>query len=452
MPRILVVDDEDSLRSLLRTNLEEHGYEVIEASNGAEALDKVALDTPDLVLLDSMMPQVDGYEVLSQIRSVNKFKALPVIMLTAKTSEADRVKAFTAGANDFVPKPFYLGELLARIRSVLTNARRLQQLVQMSTEDPITGLSNWRYLESRLRHTFPARQTPIYGLLLELTGIERALKRHGIRVANEIMGSAGDIVAHWAKNLGHAQGFYLGMSQILVLATGEKSDIYDKGAELQNEIHQVCHFTPGAEGIVVHLAFVESEEGETAESFLSRLEGALRESRVDEPADEGSGRGGAGLEPREDLELAAAPGLGSRLAEPSGQEAQAPQRVSRFDRQAPVGPPPQAPSGAGYAPPPAAPAQQPTAASAAPRAPAPQAPVEVPTAMKGSQWEQVASMEADVSAVGPPPDAEELFSQTVAAQQQESDEAATQRRRRSQRLSMRMLSREFSGLRDLSKE
>ncbi len=452
MPRILVVDDEDSLRALLRTNLEEHGYEVIEASNGAEALDKVALDTPDLVLLDSMMPQVDGYEVLSQIRSVNKFKNLPVIMLTAKTSESDRVKAFTAGANDFVPKPFYLGELLARIRNVLTNARRLQQLVQMSTEDPITGLSNWRYLESRLRHTFPARQTPIYGLLLELTGIERVLKRHGIRVANEIMGSAGDIVVHWAKNLGHAQGFYLGTSQILVLATGEKSDIYDKGAELQNEIHQVCHFTPGAEGIVVHLAFVESEEGETAESFLSRLEGALRESRVDETADEKSGRGGAGLEPREDLELAAAPGLGSRLAESTGQEAQAPQRVSQFDRQAPVGPPPQAPSGAGVAPPPATVAQQPAAASAAPRAAVPQAPVEVPTAMKGSQWEQVASMEADVSADGPPPDAEELFSQTVAAQQQESDEAATQRRRRSQRLSMRMLSREFSGLRDLSKE
>jgi len=456
VPRILVVDDEDSLRTLLRTNLEEHGYEVIEASNGAEALDKVALDTPDLVLLDSMMPELDGYEVLAQIRSVSRFKNLPVIMLTAKTAEADRVKAFTAGANDFVPKPFYLGELLARIRSLLTNSRRMQQLVQMSTTDPITGLSNWRYLESRLRHSFPAKATPIYGLLLELTGIERVLKKHGIRVANEIMGSAGDIVSHWARNLGNAQGFYLGTSQILVLATGEKSDIYEKGSELQNEIHQVCHFTPGAEGIVVHLAFVESEEGETAESFLSRLEGALMESRVDDPGGmavvEGSQARSASL--GADLELAAGPGIGSRPGELGAQATQPPQRVSTFDQPSPVGPPPQAPVSAQATPPPAAVAHQAATTKAAPVPAGRVAPqqTDVPTAVKGTQWEQVASMEAAVDAVGPPPDAEELFSQTVAAQQQETDETAKQRKRRSQRLSMRMLSREFSGLRDLNKE
>lgn len=455
MPRILVVDDEDSLRTLLRTNLEGHGYEVIEASNGAEALDRVALDTPDVVLLDSMMPQVDGYEVLGQIRSVNKFKNLPVIMLTAKTADADRVRAFTAGASDFVPKPFYLGELLARIRSVLTSSRRLQQLVQMSTTDPITGLPNWRHLESRLKHNFPAKATPIYGLLLELTGIERVLKKHGIRVANEIMGSAGDIVSHWSRNLGNAQGFYLGTSQILVLATGEKSDIYEKGSELQNEVHQLCHFTPGAQGVIVHLAFVESEEGETPESFLSRLEGALRESRLEEPEESAAAAATPDQGPtlRPDLELAAGPGLGSRPAETGGQAAQPPQRVSTFDQPAPVGSPPQAPAEPQAAPPPAAVADEGLAATVTAAAPgAQQAPIDVPTAVKGSRWEQVASMEADVGAVGPPPDAEELFSQTVAAQQQQSDEATKQRKRRSQRLSMRMLSREFSGLKDLAKE
>lgn len=447
MPRVLVVDDEDSLRALLRTNLQEHGYEVIEASNGAEALDKVALESPDLVLLDSMMPELDGYGVLGELRKVNRFKNLPVIMLTAKTSEADRVRAFTAGANDFVPKPFYLGELLARMRSVLTTARRMQQLVTMSTTEPLTGLSNWRYLDSRLKRSFPAGETPVYGLLLELTGIENVLKRHGIGVANGILGTAGDIVSHWARDAGDAQAFYLGISQILVLATGQKDDIYQKGSQLQMEVHQACHFTPGAQGIVVHLAFVESEEGETAESFLARLEGALRESRVDEPRIDQVSDAGSGPISQQDLELAAGPGLGSRPREAgAGIAATPPQRVSEFDRSAPVGPPPHA------APPPAAVAEH-GAASVEKRARSAAAhQAQVPEAMKGTAWEAAASVEAEAVGATPPPDADELFSQTVAAQQQDSDEEAKRKRRRSQRLSMRMLSREFSGLRDLTKD
>jgi DNA-binding response OmpR family regulator len=448
VPRVLVVDDEDSLRTLLRTHLEEHGYDVIEASNGAEALDKVALESPDLVILDAMMPQLDGFGVLAELRKVNKFKNLPVIMLTAKTAEADRVRAFTAGANDFVAKPFHLGELLARMRSVLTTTKRMQQLVAMSTTDPVTGLSNWRYLESRLKKSFPAGETPIYGLLLELTGIETVLKQKGIAVANGILGSAGDIVSHWSRDVGDTQAFYLGISQILVLARGQKEDIYQKGAELQMEVHQACHFTPGAQGIVVHLAFVESEEGETAESFLARLEGALRESRIeDSGTQQPSSEQTSGPLSQQDLELAAGPGLGSRPSELAATAGTAAQRVATFDQQPPVGPPPHAVS-----PPPAAVAHQGAVSVEKPAKPAPATEPTVHEAVKGTAWEAAASMEAASPELAPPPDADELFSQTVAAQQQDSDEEAKRRKRRSQRLSMRMLSREFSGLRDLSRE
>lgn len=118
-PRILIVEDEAPLMTLLRYNLEKAGFVVQEAVDGQEALNTVASDAPDLVLLDWMLPVLSGIEVCRQIRRRHETRRLPVIMLTARTDSQDAVRALDLGADDYVAKPFVMDALLARIRALL---------------------------------------------------------------------------------------------------------------------------------------------------------------------------------------------------------------------------------------------------------------------------------------------------------------------------------------------
>lgn len=114
--RILIVDDEKGLVRMMRMNLEHDGFEVVEANNGAQAMDRLRAIIPDLILLDVMMPDMDGFTVLKMVREVGP---TPVIMLTAKGEEADKVRGLELGADDYVTKPFSPRELTSRIRAVL---------------------------------------------------------------------------------------------------------------------------------------------------------------------------------------------------------------------------------------------------------------------------------------------------------------------------------------------
>ena len=118
--RILVVDDEERIINFLRTKFKASGYEVLTASNGIEGLEQAQAQEPDLIVLDLLMPKMDGLEMLKELRS---FSAVPVIMLTAKGADADRIKGLQLGADDYLPKPFNPDELIARIESV---RRRLE--------------------------------------------------------------------------------------------------------------------------------------------------------------------------------------------------------------------------------------------------------------------------------------------------------------------------------------
>lgn len=122
-PHILLVEDEKSLVELLRYNLEQSGYRVTVATNGEEALTSVADDRPDLVLLDWMLPLMSGLEVCRQLRRQPTTSNIPIIMLTARGEEGDRIRGLDAGADDYVSKPFSPSELVARIRAVLRRIR-----------------------------------------------------------------------------------------------------------------------------------------------------------------------------------------------------------------------------------------------------------------------------------------------------------------------------------------
>lgn len=118
---ILVVDDEPRMIGMIRRNLELEGHQVIEAHNGIEALDAVRTRLPDLILLDVMMPELDGFETLRMLR---EFSNIPVIMLTAKGEENDVVYGLELGADDYIPKPFGMRELSSRIKAVLRRTER----------------------------------------------------------------------------------------------------------------------------------------------------------------------------------------------------------------------------------------------------------------------------------------------------------------------------------------
>ncbi|HAV49199.1 MAG TPA: phosphate regulon transcriptional regulatory protein PhoB [Brevundimonas sp.] len=122
-PYVLVMEDEDALATLLQYNLEKEGYRVVVAGDGEEGLVQIDERLPDLVLLDWMLPKVSGIEVCRRIRGRPETRNLPIIMLTARGEETDRVRGLDTGADDYLTKPFSMTELIARIRAVLRRIR-----------------------------------------------------------------------------------------------------------------------------------------------------------------------------------------------------------------------------------------------------------------------------------------------------------------------------------------
>lgn len=129
--RILAVDDEEHILELVEYNLVMNGFEVLKASSGEEALDVLAKETVNLVILDIMMDGIDGLEVLRRIRSQEDTKDLPVILLTAKGEEIDKVLGLEFGADDYMAKPFGVHELAARVKAVLRRSSRKEEVKEV---------------------------------------------------------------------------------------------------------------------------------------------------------------------------------------------------------------------------------------------------------------------------------------------------------------------------------
>lgn len=173
--RILVVDDEERMVRFIRLNLEHDGFQVSEAFNGKQAIQKMRDLTPDLILLDVMMPDLDGFEVLETIREIS---SVPVIMLTAKGEEDDRVRGLELGADDYVTKPFSPRELVSRVKAVL---RR--------TEGASGSMHGLIEVDERLKIDFDRREIWLEGKLVKLRPTEYRMLYHLVQ-------NAGWVVSH----------------------------------------------------------------------------------------------------------------------------------------------------------------------------------------------------------------------------------------------------------------
>ncbi len=143
-PLILVIEDETSLTTLLRYNLENHRFRVASIENGGDAIGTIASIKPDLVLLDWMLPGVSGIEICRKIRRDPETHSLPVILLTARGEESDRVRGLDCGADDYVVKPFAISELIARIGAVLRRAAPTSAAQSLASGDIAMDLASHR--------------------------------------------------------------------------------------------------------------------------------------------------------------------------------------------------------------------------------------------------------------------------------------------------------------------
>lgn len=171
--RVLVVDDEPRMIKFIRLNLEHDGFEVYEATSGPQALEKMRDQLPDLVLLDVMMPDLDGFETLRLVREIS---TVPVIMLTAKGEEDDRVRGLELGADDYVTKPFSPRELVSRVRAVL----RRTEMPGQATHEVIE-------VDDRLRLDFDRREVWVDGELVKLRPTEYRLLYHLVQNAGWVV-------------------------------------------------------------------------------------------------------------------------------------------------------------------------------------------------------------------------------------------------------------------------
>ena len=210
---ILVVDDDSDIRGLLRELLERAGYQVVEAANGRDGLRTLYSASPDLVLLDVSMPELDGWQTLERIRDVSE---VPVLMLTARTAELEKVRGLKAGADDYVAKPFGRQELLARVEAHLRRAGPRE-------EQPST------YGDGLITIDFAQREVTVAGQTVALTPLEFKLLAAFVRNPNQVLSHDQLLELVWGDSLVGSRArtkLYVGyLRQKLVAAGVEESPI-----------------------------------------------------------------------------------------------------------------------------------------------------------------------------------------------------------------------------------
>ena len=203
MDHVLIVDDDRGIRELVGAYLEKNGMRVSLAANGREMRSVLQSGAPDLIVLDLMMPGDDGLVLCRELRA-GKFRAVPVVMLTARNEETDRIVGLEMGADDYLPKPFAVRELFARIRSVLRRTRMLPPGMEVSESAQLLAFGDWR-LDTTARHLLDAE-----GTIVALSGAEYRLLR---------------------VFLDHPQRV-LTRDQLLSLTQGRQADAFDRSIDL----------------------------------------------------------------------------------------------------------------------------------------------------------------------------------------------------------------------------
>jgi PleD family two-component response regulator len=233
--RILVADDEPHIRQILRFTLERAGYQVFLAADGEEALARAAEVKPSLVLLDVMMPKIDGYEVCRKMRQDFTLNQIPVIMLSARGDQRDRVAGLEGGANDYLVKPYSNEELLLRVRNVL------EWNIRQKEANPLTGFPGNTAIEREMIARV-AKKDPYAFLYIDIDNFKGFNDYYGYQKGDEIIGFMAEILRRTVQKLGGAEDFvgHIGGDDFVMVVAPSRAEImaqyvvdeFDKGSAM----------------------------------------------------------------------------------------------------------------------------------------------------------------------------------------------------------------------------
>ncbi len=259
--KILVVDDERHILKAIKFYLEDEDYDVMVAESGQEALEIAESSNPDLVILDVMMPSMDGFEVCRELRARRKTHLIPIIFLTARDGVEDKVMGFELGGDDYITKPFNHRELLARIKS------RLKRSEEDLYAHPVTGLPGGSVIE-REANLWIQSGKPLAALFISLDHFDHYRRAYGVGMGNRLLKYTARLLA---KAVGDHEGVkdFVGQNQedeFIILTSPERSrqcskkilDLFDRGVE---EFVQDSHRNKGEityynfQGELVHAPF-----------------------------------------------------------------------------------------------------------------------------------------------------------------------------------------------------
>jgi len=224
-PRILITEDEPHLREILKLQLQNAGYDVMEACDGAEAIEIAQREIPDLILLDVMMPNMDGYETCRRMRALFVTRNIPIIMLTAKTEEADKVIGLEGGANDYVTKPWQVRELMLRVRNVLEWSR------QQRSASPLTGLPGNASIGDEIVRRLDSG-TPFALLQLDIDHFKAFNDMYGYSRGDRAIRTLAQVLVESAHRHAGVSGFvgHIGGDDFVVMSDPEHAE--DVGEEI----------------------------------------------------------------------------------------------------------------------------------------------------------------------------------------------------------------------------
>jgi diguanylate cyclase (GGDEF)-like protein len=217
--RILIADDEQDIRLVLRMRLELEGYSVLEAVDGLEAVRMAQEQAPDLIVLDVMMPQLDGVEVCNRLRASFTTRHIPVIMLTARAARDDKLSGLSRGANDYVTKPFEMVELIQRVRNTLDWSS------QQRSASPLTGLPGNHSINTEIRRRLGEGQ-PFALLQVDVDHFKSFNDYYGYGRGDEAIQLLGRILSESVYRSGDPEGFvgHIGGDDFVVLCSCEASE------------------------------------------------------------------------------------------------------------------------------------------------------------------------------------------------------------------------------------
>jgi len=243
-PRILVVEDDFDISNMLRIYFQSQGYEVAVAPRGGDALEMCRQQLPNIVVLDIMLPDIDGYEVCRQLRSNLRTSHIPIIFLTQKDERSDKIQGLELGADDYITKPFDVEELRLRVKNAIARA------TYESLTNPTTGLPSARLIEDQLRRLLRRDNWGI--IYIGIDRLEPFKEVYGFVAADEVLRYTAMVLGEAADNIGTPEDFigHIGGDDFLVIT--RKELIRPMVQDMTRRF---------SEGIVTHYDFKTRQQG-----------------------------------------------------------------------------------------------------------------------------------------------------------------------------------------------